>query len=303
MTTQVTIATARRTRLARPASDPRLGAAPDHAAPHDDAALRPRRIVGRVDAYERRLARIRLKLRARVARLRNYPAEREMLSGAPRVIGSRDARTRFAELVRDALEGRDWLITEYGRPVAKLVSVVAGDLPLERRLRQLEEGSVIEPARDAAPADCGLVLYWDGSALLSVLYRDAKTAALRKRALEPGVHLMSTLALAEVQAAAARRGYPPGRRPKSPRAGASYATRAASAAAAAWALGRGPWRLTHASPSAARLPIGGGLDAIGAWHLAVARALHGQLPELRIQSASERMRRVAAEYGLAAVTP
>lgn len=249
---------------------------------------------------------------------RDYALEREIVAAAPRVIGVKQARAELARLLRDVLAGRDWLITDYGRPVAKLVSVIAGDLPLERRIRQLEEAGVIErPPPDAEipvpivlhgrrveraggrrlersggrladpPAEgARVVYYWDGPAIFSTLFRDRNTDAALALLRSPAIHLASTLAQQQVFALTARL-----------RRQGRLSRRAEIAAA--WALSAAPFRTTRASPSW----IGPSskewaLGAIELWHLAAAQALARPLPELRLLSFDLRLRAAAESMRL-----
>lgn len=61
--------------------------------------------------------------------------------------GVREARARLSRLIRDVQRGREWVITERGRPVARLVPVAEESLPLQERIRRLEESGVLEPLR------------------------------------------------------------------------------------------------------------------------------------------------------------
>jgi len=61
-----------------------------------------------------------------------------------REAGIREAKARLSELLRDVQAGREWVITERGKPVARLVPVSAPRGPLEDRLRRLEEAGVVE---------------------------------------------------------------------------------------------------------------------------------------------------------------
>ena len=65
-------------------------------------------------------------------------------------IGIREAKAQLSWLVKDVGQGTEWVITDRGRPVAKLVSV--GDEPrsLEERVQQLEAWGWIAKA-DPAP--------------------------------------------------------------------------------------------------------------------------------------------------------
>ena len=67
-----------------------------------------------------------------------------------RHVGVRDAKTRLSQLLADVRRGREWVITERGKPIAKLVPITVDLPPLEERLRRLEEAGIIEPR--SAPA-------------------------------------------------------------------------------------------------------------------------------------------------------
>jgi len=62
-----------------------------------------------------------------------------------RTAGVREAKSRLSELLRDVKRGREWVITERGKPVARLIPAWEGPLTLDERLRRLEQAGVIEP--------------------------------------------------------------------------------------------------------------------------------------------------------------
>ena len=66
------------------------------------------------------------------------------------VIGVRDAKARLSEILRDVQRGGQWTITDHGRPVARLAPPEMARLPLEQRLKNLEERDWIQP-RDDTP--------------------------------------------------------------------------------------------------------------------------------------------------------
>jgi len=68
-----------------------------------------------------------------------------------REIGVREAKARLSELLRDVKLGREWVVTERGRPVARLVSASASRGDLGERLKRLEEAGVIERASAPQP--------------------------------------------------------------------------------------------------------------------------------------------------------
>lgn len=62
-----------------------------------------------------------------------------------RTIGVREAKAQLSRLLRDVQQGLEWVITDRGRPVAVISPVPRASLPLEERVRQLEEKGWIEP--------------------------------------------------------------------------------------------------------------------------------------------------------------
>ena len=60
-----------------------------------------------------------------------------------RRVGLREAKVRLGRLVRDAQRGLDWIITDRGRPVARIVAIRSGDLPLADRIKRLEATGVV----------------------------------------------------------------------------------------------------------------------------------------------------------------
>jgi prevent-host-death family protein len=61
-----------------------------------------------------------------------------------REAGIREAKARLSELLRDVQAGREWVITERGKPVARLVPASAPRGPLEDRVKRLEDAGVVE---------------------------------------------------------------------------------------------------------------------------------------------------------------
>lgn len=61
-------------------------------------------------------------------------------------IGIREAKAQLSRLVREAERGAEWIITDRGRPVAKLAPARDLRLPVEQRLGQLESWGWIEPS-------------------------------------------------------------------------------------------------------------------------------------------------------------
>lgn len=84
-----------------------------------------------------------------------------------RTIGVRDAKAQLSRLLRDVQQGREWVITDHGKPVARLVPAPARGLSLDERLRRLEEMGLLEAPRGDArdlpppfPFKSGLARRW-----------------------------------------------------------------------------------------------------------------------------------------------
>lgn len=133
-----------------------------------------------------------------------------------------------------------------------------------------------------------VVLYWDSSAVLSALFQDQHSEEAVRWSRLTGVHLLSTLAWAEVYAVIAR-------------ADREHALAEILLKAARETVQRGPWRRVNASPEwrlmrdlSSRWPLRGA----DLWHLAVAKTLQAELPELTLLSFDARLRAAAQGEGL-----
>ena len=138
-------------------------------------------------------------------------------------------------------------------------------------------------------ADEEVVVYWDASAVLSALFQDDHSEEALAWSRQHGVHLLSSLGWAEVYAVIARI--------HRERAMADVLVQAAREA-----LESGPWRLLTISPHpdlakslAAKWPLRGA----DLWHLALAKAVHAQLPELVLLTFDSRLNAAAIGEGLA----
>jgi len=134
-------------------------------------------------------------------------------------------------------------------------------------------------------------LYWDASAVLSVLFRDAFTDDAQMRVQEKGVHLMSTLTYAETCAVIAR---------MQREAILSDILIKASFEA----LEQGPWRRLTIWPQwvtvrvlSEKWPLRGA----DLWHLSAAKSLQKELPELRLLTFDNRLHKAAQGEGLVEV--
>lgn len=114
--------------------------------------------------------------------------------------------------------------------------------------------------------------YWDASAILSILFRDIHSDSARKRAQTDGVHFLSTLAYAEVCAVIARL-----KRESilsDPLVQVSFDS-----------LYQGPWRRLWIQPDEEITRLLSGkwkLRGADLWHLAAAKTLQIEVPELTL---------------------
>lgn len=116
------------------------------------------------------------------------------------------------------------------------------------------------------------VIYWDSTALLSFLFKDRNSEQVMEKARQKGVHLLTTLTMAEVYTVISRI-----RRENylsEILADSLYET-----------LESGPWSKLNIVPDssamrdlARRWPLKGS----GLWHLAAAKTLQREFPELMI---------------------
>ena len=128
--------------------------------------------------------------------------------------------------------------------------------------------------------DTPSIVYWDASAILSALFKDSRSEEAIQWSRKKGVHLISTLAYAEVCAVISRL--------KREKILADILVNAAFEA-----LDQGPWRYLNVLPdweqiktlSQRRLLRGADL-----WHLAVGITLQKQIPELELLTFDKKLR-------------
>lgn len=65
-------------------------------------------------------------------------------------IGVRDAKAQLSRLLKDAQQGVEWIITDHGAPVARLVPIAQTERSLSDRLHALERRGWIAGARRPA---------------------------------------------------------------------------------------------------------------------------------------------------------
>ncbi len=121
-------------------------------------------------------------------------------------------------------------------------------------------------------ADQLVVIYWDSSALLSYLFKDDYSELMKDKARQKGIHLLTALAAAEVYTEISRIQ----REELLPAAVIEYLHEM---------LERGPWSKLNIVPdctSLRELALRWPLKGSGLWHLAAAKTLHREFPELMI---------------------
>ena len=129
-----------------------------------------------------------------------------------------------------------------------------------------------------------IVIYWDSSSVLSALFKDSYSQEALEWSRKEGVHLISTLAYTEVCAVISRI--------KRERLLADVLIDAAFEA-----FERGPWRHLNIWPDWKKiiaLSLKWPLKGANLWHLAAAKTLQKQIPELIMSPFDSRLR-VAAE--------
>ena len=132
------------------------------------------------------------------------------------------------------------------------------------------------------------VVYWDASAIISALFQDRHSDEASAAARIPGTHLLSSLGWAEVQSVIAR-------------VERERALAPVLIAAARETVERGPWIRLSVDPDReqiAALARAWPLRGADLWHLAAAKALQADLPELRLLSFDARLADAARAEGL-----
>ena len=131
-------------------------------------------------------------------------------------------------------------------------------------------------------------IYWDASAVLSVLFKDSFTDDAQMWAQKKGFHFMSTLTYAETCAVIARM--------QRERILADILIKASFEA-----LEEGPWRRLTILPEwivARSLSAKWPLRGADLWHLSAAKSLQKELPELLLLTFDNRLQKAAQGEGL-----
>ncbi len=133
-----------------------------------------------------------------------------------------------------------------------------------------------------------LVIYWDASAILSALIKDSHSDEAQKWAKQEGIHLISTLSYSEVLTVLARM-----RRER--------LMSEVLVEAAIESLNNGPWRRLNLSPVwkivvnfSKKWPLRG----VDLWHLATAKSIQEEIPELLLLTFDHRLKVAAQGEGL-----
>lgn len=133
------------------------------------------------------------------------------------------------------------------------------------------------------------VIYWDASAILSILFQDRHSIEAMQFASVEGIHFVSTLAYAETYAVINR-------------IGREKLLADILIKAAGETFEKGPWRALRIVPATSvirHLSEKWPLRGADLWHLAAARTLHQQLPELQVLTFDRRLYNAAREEKLA----
>ena len=132
------------------------------------------------------------------------------------------------------------------------------------------------------------VLYWDSSAVLSALFADSNSLAAQKWSRAKGVHFVSTLTIAEVSAVIHRM--------RRERLLSVTLSRSGFEV-----LDNGPWRRISTWPKwkvirslSAKYPLRGA----DLWHLATAKSMTVEFPELYLLSFDKRLKTAAESESL-----
>lgn len=135
--------------------------------------------------------------------------------------------------------------------------------------------------------NAGTVLYWDSSAVFSVLFQDDHSEKAGKWIKKPGVHLISSLVNAEVYAVVSRL------KKENILANLLYD-------AVIKAFEAGPWRQIYTHPDRTILKsIASKYYLRGAdlWHFCTVAQLQDQLPEIKLLTFDQRLNKAAASAG------
>ena len=135
-----------------------------------------------------------------------------------------------------------------------------------------------------------VAVYWDPTSVLSALFQDSTSEIAVSISKKEGIHLLSGLCYAEVSAVLSRI--------KKRRSINEVLIEVATEA-----LKNGPWRQLNIWPEwsiLVSLSQKRPLKSVNLWHLASAKTLKKQIPELTLLTFDEELRTAAEEEGLSA---
>ena len=131
--------------------------------------------------------------------------------------------------------------------------------------------------------DTSAVIYWDSSAVISALFKDGNSRKAKTNAERDALHLLTTLAYAEVSAVISRMKR-------------DHILTEAFVQSAHEILDGGPWRRISISPewkTIRRLAGKHALRGADLWHLATAMSLKREFPELSMLTFDQRLKAAA----------
>lgn len=64
---------------------------------------------------------------------------------AAKTVGVREAKNRLSALLKAVRRGQEWIITDRGEPVARLLPMPAKEPTFDERIRMLEEAGILRP--------------------------------------------------------------------------------------------------------------------------------------------------------------
>jgi len=66
-------------------------------------------------------------------------------------VGIRDAKMHLSKYIKMVQQGTEVIITDRGRPVGKIIPIQARDLPLDERIKRMEDLGLIDPIAGKNP--------------------------------------------------------------------------------------------------------------------------------------------------------
>ena len=131
--------------------------------------------------------------------------------------------------------------------------------------------------------DTSAVIYWDTSAVISALFKDGNSRKAKVIAERDALHLLTTLAYAEVSAVISRMKR-------------DHILTEVLFQSAFEVVDRGPWRRISVSPGwllIQKLAKKHALRGADLWHLAAAMSLKDEFPELSLLTFDQRLKTAA----------